>query len=60
MLDCDRISKGWQVWLTPRQTRIIHDALVRHEANVGESEHHAKLVEWFGAEVEAKAQISAL
>ena len=59
-LDCDRISNGWQVWLTPRQTRIIHDALTRHEPNVGEDEHHAKLVEWFGSEVETKAKISAL
>lgn len=58
MLDCDRISKGWQVWLTPRQTRIIHDALVGHEPNAGEAEHCEKLREWFGAEVEAK--ISAL
>ena len=34
MLDCDRVSLGWQVWLTPRQTRIIYDALSRHEAEV--------------------------
>jgi hypothetical protein len=54
---CDRISEGWQVWLTPRQTRIIYDALSRHEANVGEAEHCEKLVEWFGAEVDAKAQV---
>ena len=56
MLDCDSISIGWQVWLTPRQTRIIYDALSRHEANVDEVGHCAKLVEWFGAEVDAKAQ----
>ena len=60
MLDCDRISNGWQVWLTPRQTRIIHDALVRHEPNTCEQEHYEKLREWFGNEVEAKVQISAL
>jgi hypothetical protein len=60
MLDCDRISNGWQVWLTPRQTRIIHDALARLEPNVGEDEHHAKLVEWFGSEVATKEKISAL
>ena len=58
MLDCDRISNGWQVWLTPRQTRIIHDALVRHEPNADEVQHYEKLREWFSAEVEAK--ISAL
>lgn len=52
MLDCDRVSMGWQVWLTPRQTRIIYDALARHEANVGEIEHVEKLVEWFGHETE--------
>ena len=57
MDDQDRISEGWQVWLTPRQTRIIYDALTRHEANVGEAEHCERLVEWFGAEVDAKAQV---
>lgn len=53
MLGCDRISNGWQVWLTPRQTRIIYDALARLEPNEGENEYHAKLAEWFGSEVEA-------
>jgi hypothetical protein len=53
----DRISEGWQVWLTPRQTRIIYDALSRHDPVAGEIEHHERLVEWFGAEVQAKAQV---
>lgn len=52
MLDMDRVSKGWQAWLTPRQTRIIHNALSRYEADVGENEHVDKLVEWFGHETE--------
>ena len=52
-MDCDRISLGWQVWLTPRQTKIIYDALCA----VGGDEHCEKLVEWFGAEVDAKAQV---
>ena len=34
MLGCDRISEGWQVWLTPRQKRIIYDAPSRNEAEV--------------------------
>jgi hypothetical protein len=56
MLACDRISEGWQVWLTPRQTRIIFDALSRHDPKAGETEHCEKLVEWFGAEVKTKAE----
>lgn len=58
MLDCDRITMGWQVWLTPRQTRIIFDALSGHKPPVDESDHHEKLVEWFGSEVEAKRKLS--
>lgn len=50
---CDRISLGWQVWLTPRQTQIIYDALCA----VGGDERHAKLVEWFGTEIETHAQV---
>ena len=52
MNPCDRVSMGWQVWLTPRQTRIIFDALVA----IGGDEHHAKLVEWFGTEIRTKAE----
>ena len=54
MLDIDRTSNGWQVWLTPRQTRIIYDALARHDANAGEIEHVERLVEWFGAEADVQ------
>jgi len=50
---CDRVSLGWQVWLTPRQTRIIYDALCA----VGGDEHHERLVEWFKTEVETKEAI---
>ena len=53
MLDIDRTSNGWQVWLTPRQTRIIYDALV---ADGSENEHSVKLKEWFGVEVKTKAE----
>lgn len=56
MLDCDRVSLGWQVWLTPRQTLIIFDALSSHGPDAGEIEHCEKLVEWFGHEVKTKAE----
>lgn len=52
MLDCDRISNGWQVWLTPRQTRIIHDALTGKPILPEDEAHVSKLVEWFGNEVQ--------
>lgn len=51
----DRNSNGWQVWLTPRQTRIIHDALTGYECE-DESEHVERLVEWFGHEAEVQAK----
>lgn len=57
MLDCDRSSLGWQVWLTPRQTRIIFEALTLHDPVAWEIEHCERLVEWFGSEVQAKAQV---
>lgn len=43
----DRISEGWQVWLTPRQTRVI-DALRGYEPTVGEIEH-VKELWWIGS-----------
>ena len=52
----DRNSNGWQVWLTPRQTRIIYDALARHDPAAGEIEHVERLVEWFGSEAEVQAK----
>jgi len=59
MLDCDRVSLGWQVWLTPRQTKIIYDALRMSKPMGGPHDDAAwnKLKEWFGAEVQAKAQV---
>ena len=48
----DSISLGWQVWLTPRQTQIIYDALCAVDGD----EHHEKLVEWFGSEIKIKAE----
>lgn len=56
MLDIDRASLGWQPFLTPRQTRIIYDALARHDAAMTEIEHVEKLVEWFGAEADVQAK----
>ena len=52
MLDIDRNSMGWQVWLTPRQTRIICDVLVGRFIPPEDFEELFKLREWFGAEVE--------
>ena len=43
--DVDRISLGWQVWLTLRQTRIIRDALLGLWAGGEEQEH---LHKWSG------------
>lgn len=47
----DSVSLGWQPFLTPRQTRIIHDALTVYDSTA-ESDHVDKLVEWFGHEAE--------
>ena len=54
--DVDRISLGWQVWLTPRQTRIIRDAILGLWAGGDEQEHLHKLVEWFDAEAETQTR----
>ena len=57
MKDCDRISLGWQLWLTPRQTRIIHDALAWYQpATEEDSAAWSKLKEWFGTEAETQAK----
>ena len=50
--DVDRISLGWQVWLTPRQTRIISDALCGLYVKPEDEGELFKLQEWFGAEVD--------
>ena len=39
------------LWLTPRQTRIIANALTGYESE-DEREHVGRLVEWFGHEAE--------
>ena len=52
----DRISEGWQVWLTPRQTRIIYDVLVGKFILPEDFEELFKLREWFGHEAEIYRQ----
>lgn len=49
----DRIA--WQPFLTPRQTRIIRDALVVYEPQDAELPHYDKLFEWFDRETELHA-----
>lgn len=56
MHDCDRISLGWQIWLTPRQTRIISDRLCGLHVKPEDEDALFKLQEWFGTEVETQAQ----
>ena len=53
MLDVDRITLDWQIWLTPRQTRIIHAALAGAPQRPEDEEHMPGLVEWFESEVQA-------
>jgi hypothetical protein len=50
MEDQDRVSLGWQPFLTPRQTRIIRDALVVYSPLDSELPHYDKLFEWFDHE----------
>lgn len=51
----DRTSNGWQVWLTPRQPRIIYDALARHDPTTEkDSVAWRKLQEWFVTEAEVQ------
>ncbi|MEF2146645.1 MAG: hypothetical protein V3573_14460 [Desulfovibrionaceae bacterium] len=54
MLDCDRISEGWQIWLTPRQTRILFCKMTRGRMRKEDKTELKKLVEWFEREVELK------
>lgn len=54
MMDIDRITLGWQPFLTPRQTRIIHAALAGAPQRPEDEEHVPGLVEWFESEVRAK------
>lgn len=61
MMDIDRTSLGWQPWLTPRQTRIIRDALLGHWAGGEDQECMHKLVEWFDNEAEThKRKLGAM
>lgn len=50
----DRISLGWQLWLTPRQTRIIHDRLCGLYVKPEDEAELFKLQEWFGHEAETQ------
>lgn len=47
----DKVTKGWQPWLTRRQTRMILEALMLYLPVPAEEDHHKKLVEWFDHEV---------
>jgi len=51
MNDQDSAMKGWQPWLTRRQSRMILEALELYSPAANEVEHHKKLVEWFDHEV---------
>lgn len=51
-LEVDRTSLGWQPWLTPRQTRVIHDVLIGKFVQPEDFEELFKLREWFGHEAE--------
>lgn len=52
MKDEDKLSLGWQVWLTPRQTKIIANALSLYKPSDINKEHYVKLLEWFKHEAE--------
>ena len=54
--DVDKISLGWQVWLTPRQTRIIRDELHGHWAESDDQECLQRLAEWFDSEAETQTR----
>ena len=56
MLDIDRNSNGWQVWLAPRQTRIIRDALHGHWVESDDQECLQRLAEWFDSEAETQTR----
>lgn len=58
MLEQDRVTKGWQPWLTPRQTRIIRDALAGYTAREGEEQHRDGLLEWFDHEAQARRELT--
>lgn len=52
MLDIDRVSMGWQVWLTPRQTRVVDAKLHDRDIEPGEEEALEKMRQSFGHEAE--------
>lgn len=56
ILDIDRVSLGWQPFLTPRQTRVILARLNWKRLNAEDKAELAKLKEWFGHEAAANAR----
>lgn len=52
MLDIDRVSMGWSMWFTPRQTRVIAAKLHDRDIEPGDEEALEKMRESFGHEAE--------
>lgn len=52
MLDIDRVSLGWQPWLSPRQTQISSNRLCGLYVKPEDEAELFKLQEWFGHAVE--------
>ena len=52
MLDIDRVSMGWSIWLTPRWTRVIDAKLNDRPIEPGDEEALEKMRESFGHEAE--------
>lgn len=50
MLDIDRVSYGWQPWLSPRYTRVINAKLHDRDIEPGDEEALEKMRESFGHE----------
>ena len=57
-MDQDRVSRGWQPWLTPRQTLMIYMALTGQEIRPDDAAHLPRLVEWFEHEAEARRELT--
>jgi hypothetical protein len=54
----DRVSRGWQPFLTPRQTLMIYRALKGEDARPEDTEHMPKLVGWFEYEAQARRELT--
>ena len=56
MEDRDRVTLGWSPWMTPRQIRIITEALRNFIQKEDEIDKHKDLLEWFESELVIKKQ----